>query len=1108
MSNKNPEWYKQAVIYEVHVRAFFDSDGDGVGDFKGLTQKLDYLQDLGVTALWLLPFYPSPLRDDGYDIADCFSINPTYGDMRDFRTFLKEAHRRGLNVITELVLNHTSDQHPWFQRARRAPKGSRWRNFYVWSDNQEQYSGTRVIFQDFEPSNWSWDSLAGQYYWHRFYHHQPDLNFDNPEVRRTMLKVLDFWFGMGVDGLRLDAVPYLYEREGTNNENLPETHDFLRSLREHVDQRFPGRLLLAEANQWPDDAIAYFGAGDECHMAFHFPLMPRLFMAVRMEDRFPIIEILEQTPAIPDSCQWALFLRNHDELTLEMVTDEERDYMYRVYASDPQARINLGIRRRLSPLLGNNRRKIELMNGLLFSLPGTPILYYGDEIGMGDNVYLGDRNGVRTPMQWSGDRNAGFSRANPQQLYFPVIIDPEYHYETVNVETERGNLHSLLWWMKRLISLRKKYPVFGLGSIKFLLPQNRKIMAFVRKHQEQAVLVVANLSRYVQPVSLDLSEFEGSVPIELFGQTRFPHIGKSSYFMTLGPHSFYWFNLENQRADNSSQVISHEHQIPELEVSGAWDAILEPQHRDILESTLAGWLPAKRWFTGKSKVVQRIRLIEAVPLNSDRFEWRILLVQAEFTEGEPEIYQLPVAFVAEGVNFDMQRIGCIIARLKTNRKSEEQSGVLIEAVDDPNYALFLLDAIRQHRQFHGINGEVEAASFKSLKLSHLLGRINLEPRQLKAEQSNSSISFGDKVILKLFRRVEQGTNPEIEIGRFLTERRAYPNTPKLLGALEYGGQGDNTTALGVLFEYIPNEGDAAHYTIDHLGNYFENVLARRESVLPHTETRSCMELTRTEAPELARETIGVYLESARIIGRRIAELHLSLTGAEDSAFSPEPFSELYQRSMAHGMLALSNQVFQSLRSTTSLDAESTVLAERVLRKEPLVEERFKLFREHRIQAMRLRCHGDCHLGQLLCRGNDFIIIDFEGEPTRSIGERRIKRSPLKDVAGMLRSFNYAWEIAIRRLPEPALRSGGRGLEQAVQWGKFWQSWVSAAFLREYLEVAGPGEFLPAERDQLETLLNALLLERALYEVGYELNTRSDWVGIPIRGLLDLMGDAG
>src|SRR6187397_1877227 len=518
-------WYKDAVIYQAHVRAFLDSNNDGIGDFPGLTQKLEYLQGLGINTIWLLPFYPSPLRDDGYDIADYENIHPSYGTLADFDRFIEEAHRRQLRVITELVINHTSEQHPWFQAARRAPAGSPEREFYVWSETNRKYQDVRIIFTDTETSNWSWDNTAGAYYWHRFFHHQPDLNFDNPKVLDALLKTMGFWMDRGVDGLRLDAVPYLIEREGTICENLEETHEVLKRIRRELDAAYPNRMLLAEANQWPADVRPYFGEGDECHMAFHFPLMPRMFMAVRQEDRHPIVEILRQTPEIPENCQWAMFLRNHDELTLEMVTDEERDYMYQAYAADPQMRINVGIRRRLAPLLENSRRRIELMNALLFSMPGTPVIYYGDEIGMGDNIYLGDRNGVRTPMQWSTDRNAGFSQANPQRLFLPIIIDPENHYEAVNVEAQQQNLSSILWWTKRLITLRRRFHAFGHGSTEFLYPNNRRVLVFIRRLKDEVILTVANLSRFVQCVEIDLSAFKGKVPVELFGQTEFPPIG-------------------------------------------------------------------------------------------------------------------------------------------------------------------------------------------------------------------------------------------------------------------------------------------------------------------------------------------------------------------------------------------------------------------------------------------------------------------------------------------------------------------------------------------------------------------------------------------------------
>jgi maltose alpha-D-glucosyltransferase/alpha-amylase len=537
------DWYRDAIFYEVPVRSFFDSNADGIGDFPGLTEKLDYIQQLGADCIWLLPMFPSPLKDDGYDISDFYDIKSEYGTLDDFRHFLDAAHARGIRVITDLVMNHTSDQHPWFQEARRSPASPK-RDYYVWSDDPERYAGTRIIFTDTETSNWSWDPVAGTHYWHRFFSHQPDLNYDSPHVRDAMLDVVSFWLGMGLDGLRCDAVPYLYERDGSNGENLPETHDFLRQLRAFVDRNYPGSVLLAEANQWPADVRAYFGDGDEFHMAFHFPLMPRLFMALRREDRTPIIEILDQTPAIPEPCQWGLFLRNHDELTLEMVTDADRDYMYLEYARDPVMRLNLGIRRRLAPLMENGRRQMELLNSLLLSMPGSPIIYYGDELGMGDNIYLGDRGGVRTPMQWSGDKNAGFSRTDPARLFSPVILDPVYHYEALNVESQTRVPTSLLNWMRRLIAVRKRYPVFGRGSIEFLLPTNTKVLAYIRKDATQTVLCVVNLSRFVQPVELDLSRYKGAVPVELIGETTFPAIGDLPYFLTLGPHGFYWFRLE------------------------------------------------------------------------------------------------------------------------------------------------------------------------------------------------------------------------------------------------------------------------------------------------------------------------------------------------------------------------------------------------------------------------------------------------------------------------------------------------------------------------------------------------------------------------------------
>src|SRR3954451_15444566 len=751
-----PDWYKDAVIYELHVRAFGDSDGDGIGDFDGLTAKLDYLQQLGVTALWILPFYPSPLRDDGYDIADYNDVNPSYGDLKAFRRFLKEAHHRGLRVITEVVLNHTSDQHPWFQRARNSPAGSRWRDFYVWSDSPERYPNARVIFQDFEHSNWTWDPVAQAYYWHRFYSHQPDLNFENPAVRKEMLRVVDHWLRLGVDGLRLDAVPYLYEREGTNCENLPETHAFLRDLRRHVDASFDDRMLLAEANQWPEDASAYFGDGDECHMAFHFPLMPRLFMGLRMEDRFPIVDILQQTPQIPESSQWALFLRNHDELTLEMVTDEERDYMYRVYARDPAMRVNLGIRRRLAPLLQNHRQKVELMLGLLMSLPGTPVLYYGDEIGMGDNVYLGDRDSVRTPMQWSGDRNAGFSGANPHRLFLPVNIDPEYHYETVNVEAQQHNNDSLLWWMRRLIALRRRHAVLSRGEIETLAPDNPHVLAFIRRLGDEEVLVCANLSRFAQYAELDLRTRDGAVPVELFGHTTFPAIGELPYLLTMPPYAFYWFELlrpspaEGDRVDGAVRAIEWP---PDA-------SAIDGRVTRALQRVLTDWLPQRRWFGSKQRRITHVTVEDAIPLGGDGLS--VLLVRVDFAAGDPETYTVPVALVRHHEG-DAPSEGAIAGL----RNRGETWGTLLDAHCVPEFGAALLDALLRRRRISGRHGTLVAspsAGLSGLTTRHRGGEDMPEPRLVRAEQSNTSLLFGDELIVKTLRKVEPGPSPDVELG--------------------------------------------------------------------------------------------------------------------------------------------------------------------------------------------------------------------------------------------------------------------------------------------------------------------------------------------------------
>jgi maltose alpha-D-glucosyltransferase/alpha-amylase len=1101
-------WYKDALIYQLHVKSFHDSNGDGIGDFQGLTQKLDYLQDLGITAIWLLPFYPSPLRDDGYDIADYMGVHPSYGTLRDFRTFLREAHQRDLRVISELVVNHTSDQHPWFQRARSARPGSRARNFYVWSDTPDKYAETRIIFKDFEHSNWEWDPVAGAYYWHRFYSHQPDLNFDNPAVRRALLEALDFWLEMGVDGLRLDAVPYLYEREGTNCENLPETHEFLRELRRHVDLNFNDRMLLAEANQWPEDAVAYFGDGDECHMAFHFPVMPRLFMAVHMEDRFPIVDILEQTPAIPDTSQWAIFLRNHDELTLEMVTDEDRDYMYRVYAHDPQARINLGIRRRLAPLLGNNRRKVELLKSLLLSLTGTPVIYYGDEIGMGDNIYVGDRNGVRTPMQWSADRNAGFSRANPQRLFLPIIIDPEYHYEAINVEAQQNNPHSLLWWMKRILAVRKRFRAFSRGSIEFLQPENRKVLVFLRRWQNENILVVANLSRFVQAVELDLSEFKDTVPVEVFGRTEFPPIGDLPYFLTLGPHGFYWFTLEPAEATGPAMDIEQT-DVPEFAVSDRWDSLLlDAKAAGQLERILPVFLATRRWFAGKARHILSTKVVETIPVSFNGKTAQLALVEVGYREGDPEIYQIPLAFASEDRARELleHQRQAVVARLRVRDADIETHGVVYDALSDESFCAALLDIISRRRQASGISGSIRASRTRAF--NRVRGSVGdkLRPSLLGAEQSNTSVVFGERLILKLFRRLDTGVNPDYEIGRFLTERASFPHMPPLVGAIEYSRPRAERLTLAVLQGFIPNEGDAWSFTLDALDGYFERILAHAGD-LPKVSPakRSLMSDLGKETAEGVEDGIGGYLEFARLLGQRTAELHVALASRPDEPdFASEPFNAMYRRSLYQASRTRVDQVLDLLQSNlTRLPEEYRDAARKVLALEEKIDQRLRTVVDAKIGGRRLRCHGDYHLGQVLFTGKDFLIMDFEGEPARPISERRLKRSPLRDVAGMLRSFHYA---AVSALHSGRVRP--EDIPTLERWADYWYHWVGVDFLQAYFDAAEPGDFLPGSESGITALLDLCLIDKAVYELGYELNNRPSWVRIPLHGIIGLFEEAG
>jgi maltose alpha-D-glucosyltransferase / alpha-amylase len=1110
LPDDNPFWYKDAVIYELHVRAFHDSDDDGVGDFRGLTGKLDYLQDLGITAVWLLPFYPSPLKDDGYDTEDYTNVHPAYGTLADFRAFLREAHRRGIRVITELVLNHTSDRHPWFQRARRSPPGSKWRDFYVWSGTPDKYREARVIFKDFETSNWSWDPVAGAYYWHRFYSHQPDLNYDSPEVRRAVLNVLRFWLGMGVDGLRLDAVPYLYEREGTSCENLPETHRALKMIRRRIDERFRNRMLLAEANQWPEDAIHYFGEGDECHMAFHFPLMPRMFMAVRMESRYPIIDILMQTPPIPEPCQWALFLRNHDELTLEMVTDEERDYMYRVYAHDPQMRINFGIRRRLYPLLGKDRPQYELMNALLFSLPGTPVIYYGDEIGMGDNIYIGDRNGVRTPMQWNADRNAGFSRAPSQRLYLPVIIDPDYHYETFNVEARQNNPNSILWYMKRLIALRKRHKAFGRGTIEFLYPENHRVFAFVRRHEDEIILVVANLSRFSQFAELDLSSYKGRTPVEMFGLAEFPPVREQPYVITLGPHAFYWFSLDPAPPPAGEIAPAPpESRIPLLRVERIHEPLFRKEVKEGIERVLPEFLRARRWFGGKARRIKSVDVAEAVHLHGVSPTTYVALLQVVYTEGDPESYSLPLAFAggerAAAVLAESPQ--AVVARLAVRQRGEEREAIVYDALAEKNVCAYLLESVAHRRRFKGSAGEIACTPSRPFRrLRGPAAETPLAPSPVRAEQSNTSVVFGDRLILKAFRRLDEGVNPDLEIGLYLTEKAGFPHTSPVAGAIEYRRRHKEPITLAILQGFVPNQGDAWQFTLENLGRFFERTLASpvdpAEAPCPR---KSPLSLADDMIPPLAADLIGTYIPAAALLGQRTADLHVALaSNVEDPSLAPEGFSPHYQRSLYQSMRNLTAQVLILLRKKLrALPEEVREESRRILDLEGEILKRFRSVLDRKITAMRIRVHGDYHLGQVLYTGKDFVIIDFEGEPAHSLTARRIKRSPLRDVAGMLRSFDYASSAhLIGRIGGSRVRP--EDVAALEPWARCWVLWVSSRFLKAYLEGAARGPFLPRTREELSVLLNVYLLEKAVYELGYELNHRPDWVRIPVRGILHFL----
>jgi len=1067
------DWYRDAVIYQLHVRAFADSNSDGTGDFEGLTSRLDYLAELGVTALWLLPFYPSPLRDDGYDIADYRTVHPDYGNIAAFKRFLAAAHARGLKVITELVINHTSDQHPWFERARRAPPGSKWRDFYVWSDDPERYGDARIIFQDFEPSNWTWDAVAGQYYWHRFYSHQPDLNFDNPLVEEAVFDVLDHWLDMGVDGVRLDAVPYLYEREGTNCENLPETHALLKRLRAHMDAHYQERMLLAEANQWPEDASAYFGDGDECHMNFNFPLMPRMFMGVQMETRAPIVDILEQTPQPPGDAQWATFLRNHDELTLEMVTDEERDLMLRAYARDEQMRINLGIRRRLAPLLGNDRRKIELLNALLFSLPGTPIMYYGDEIGMGDNVYLGDRDGVRTPMQWSADRNAGFSTCNPHRLYLPLITELGYHYENVNVESQLQSSTSLLAWMRQLVSLRRRHPVLARGDLRVLDPENQHVLAFVRSFgEEHSFLCVANLSRLAQHVELDLRAHVGNTPVEAFGRTRFAPIGEGPYQLTMAPFGFFWLVLEPNSSATAADLVT-----PHL--SGTWEDVI--RRRTALTRAIAAWLPARRWYAGKGRAVSDVTLEDVIPLRDSAPEVAFAIVRVAFTEGEDHRYSVPLLHgvgSAAGAA-DHLSPGDVIARL--------DDGLIVDAMTVPDGARAITSAALSKRQHRGRIAAAHGSPRRNGRLLTSVQDVNL----LNGEQSNSSVILNGRMVAKLVRRLQPASNPDVEIPERLA-RVGFEHAPGLVATLEVDVPGEDGTASAVIVhDAIANEGDLWSWMAHQLSRAIDS---------------------RAESSAMVDGVDGPTLTIAELLGRRTAELHVALARhghPADGAFAPQSFTLLSQRALLQSVRSALRATQRMLRVRAAIsnlegseDVEQWVETLRGSPEEIL--RRFEPLRRSKLHASRIRIHGDLHLGQVLWTGRDVAFIDFEGEPDRPMSGRSIKRSPLVDVAGLIRSIDYAGRSAVHTAVERGVVAEGEaaGLDA---WRRAWTRAMDGTMLSAYLATIGP-QLVPTDATELHLLLDLFVLEKALYEIRYELGHRPDWAVWPLAAAAELIAD--
>ena len=1090
--NSEPEhslWYKDAIIYQLHVRSFYDSNGDGIGDFKGLIEKLEYIQRLGVNTLWLMPFYPSPLKDGGYDISDFTDIHSDYGTLGDFRRFVKEAHRRGLRVITELVLNHTSTEHKWFQRARKAKPGSAYRNFYVWNDTPDKYQDARIIFQDFEVSNWTYDHEAKAYYWHRFYSHQPDLNYESPRVQAEIKKILDFWLDMGVDGFRLDAVPYLFEAEGTNCENLPETHAYLKKLRKYVDDHYPGKMLLAEANQWPNDSRAYFGNGDECHMAFHFPLMPRLYMALRMEDRFPVVDIMEQTPPIPDNCQWAIFLRNHDELTLEMVSDEERDYMYKSFAQDPRKRVNVGIRRRLFPLLGGDLRSIEMLNFLLFSMPGTPIFYYGDEIGMGDNYYLGDRDGVRTPMQWSPDKNAGFSAADPQKLYLPVVIDSNYHYSTVNVENQERNLSSFLWWKRRVIAKRKQYKAFGRGSIRFVNTTNPKVLAFVREYEEETMLVVVNLSRYSQSVELDLKEYAGSVPMEIFSHNDFQLITDEPWRFSMQFKNYFWFELrkpgkEISDGDENRELLSCSNK--------QWTEMKAPL-QDSIKFYLYDYIKRSKWFSGNARKLRNIRIIDILSLQKEKDSPFLFIVQLDLIDSNKDIYVMPVslAFNNRAAEMRARNPEAVIAPIRV----DDEEGLLYDGAFDPYVGDLLYGLIRKRGKLKGLEGELEGSSGRRLRQLNPEDAF-LKPQVLACKRSNTSAAFGDKFFFKLYRNPQEGENPDVEILKHLTRHTQFQAIPAYVGRLDYHHPEMETTSLALMVDLISNVGNAREMTETAIEQFFDKVISERDELLKDPGL----------SEKALEELIGpFFLEMVEQLGKRTAELHKALASLKDmKGFEPEPFSLLYQKSLYQSLRTFVKRTFSQARNKMeALEMGNQDLLQEVMDDQDLYLGHMQMVLEKgKIAAYKTRIHGNLKLDKLLFTGKDFIFTDFEGEVEFPLSVRKIRHCPLKDVASLLTSFHYIVYDGyfFRKEFVPVDEQYLRRLVER------WYEKVYETFVNGYVKEARGSGLIPDNDQHIQNLLSLYIFEKAIREIGNFMEKEPRSLIIPVKALHRIKAD--